>query len=78
MRGDAGWREPLPGSGVTGGVTEVVAAGSAVDESRMPSEEKRPSCPAVWLWGVLSWVTRRAGGLAVVRTRSLHGHSSGV
>lgn len=78
MGGDAGWREPLPSSGVTGCVTEVVAAGPAVDASRMPSEEKRPSYPAVWLWVVLSWVTKRAAGLAVVRTRSLRGHSSGV
>lgn len=78
MGGDAGWREPLPSSGVTCCVTEVVAAGPAVDASRMPSEEKRPSYPAVWLWVVLSWVTKRAAGLAVVRTRSLRGHSSGV
>ena len=27
MGGNAGWREPLPGSGVTCGVTEVVASG---------------------------------------------------
>jgi len=63
---------------VTGGVTEVVAAGSAVDASRMPNEEKRPAYPAVWLWGGLSWVTRRAAGPAVVSTRSLRGHRSGV